>query len=61
MYPQLFDKYPPFHAETTTFTSTVSIQAIAQQYGDSRFQIIPLATALADPFFNRCNNYMLTR
>lgn len=38
----------------------MNLQSVAQQYGDSRFQIVALETVLRDPYFIRCNNYMLT-
>jgi diacylglycerol kinase family enzyme len=32
---------------------------VASQYGDNRFESITLSAALADTYFNYCNNYML--
>lgn len=57
-------KYPSayivFYVVTAVLPSTPSLQTIAQQYGDTRFQLVSVSSAQADPFFNICNNYMLS-
>ena len=51
--------YCVFYAVTSARVAGASLDSIAQQYGDSRFQIIALSSAFSDPYFNICNDFML--
>lgn len=59
MLSRLSSAYLASHIVTSVSSTSSDIQSVAQQYGDSRFQVISISMALADPNFVRCNNFML--